>query len=325
MKKFLIIQPAFIGDVILATALIEKLKQFYPDAIIDFLLRKSNENILENNPHLNRIFIWDKKTSKYQNLFRITRKIRQTKYDTIINLQRFASSGFVIWRAKAKEKIGYSQNPFAFCYQQKFAFSVNNGKHETERNQQLIAHLTDKNPAKPKIYPSEDDFKIKANIHKSFVTIAPASVWFTKQFPQKRWIEFLNRFLPKEFTVYLLGSPQDKSLCEKIKKSTENRQIENLAGQLTLLQSAALMSQAAMNFVNDSAPLHLASAINAPVTAIFCSTLPLFGFGPLSSISKVVETSKNLSCRPCGLHGKNTCPEKHFDCANTIDLNKMLF
>jgi heptosyltransferase-2 len=97
-----------------------------------------------------------------------------------------------------------------------------------------------------------------------------------------------------------------------------------IAGQLSLLQSAALMSRAKRNFVNDSGPLHLCSAMNAPVTAVFCSTLPSFGFGPLSVDSSIVETKEKLSCRPCGLHGKKVCPEGHFKCGNGIDANELL-
>jgi heptosyltransferase-2 len=96
-----------------------------------------------------------------------------------------------------------------------------------------------------------------------------------------------------------------------------------LAGQLSLLQSAALMSKAKRNFVNDSGPLHLCSAMDAPVTAVFCSTIPSFGFGPLSKDSKVVQTALGLACRPCGLHGRKECPEGHFKCGtsiNTVDL-----
>ena len=71
-----------------------------------------------------------------------------------------------------------------------------------------------------------------------------------------------------------------------------------------------------MNYVNDSAPLHFASAMNAPVTAFFCSTSPKFGFTPLSDISIILETKSNLSCRPCGIHGKKECPEGHFKCGD---------
>jgi len=65
--------------------------------------------------------------------------------------------------------------------------------------------------------------------------------------------------------------------------------------------------------------MHLASAMDAPCTAVFCSTVPDFGFGPLSTKSRVVETTAKLDCRPCGIHGHKACPEGHFKCAVTID------
>jgi heptosyltransferase-2 len=83
------------------------------------------------------------------------------------------------------------------------------------------------------------------------------------------------------------------------------------------------MKDARRNFTNDSAPMHLASAVNAKTTAIFCSTVPDFGFGPLSDDAVVVETSKKLDCRPCGLHGLRACPEKHFDCAHSINYTQL--
>ena len=80
------------------------------------------------------------------------------------------------------------------------------------------------------------------------------------------------------------------------------------------------MQGATMNYVNDSGPLHIASAMNAPVTAVFCSTVPAFGFGPLRANGRVVETTENLTCRPCGLHGYKACPQGHFRCALDVEV-----
>jgi heptosyltransferase-2 len=77
------------------------------------------------------------------------------------------------------------------------------------------------------------------------------------------------------------------------------------------------MRDAAMNFVNDSAPMHFSSAMNAPTTAFYCSTIPEFGFGPLSDRSRIVESNEDLACRPCGLHGKKSCPLGHFKCGES--------
>ena len=98
----------------------------------------------------------------------------------------------------------------------------------------------------------------------------------------------------------------------------------NLAGKLSFLESAALMRDAAMNYVNDSAAQHIASSVNAKITAIFCSTIPDFGFGPLSDDSVIIEAQEKLDCKPCGLHGHKTCPKGHFKCALNIDTKELL-
>ncbi|MFN5311904.1 MAG: glycosyltransferase family 9 protein, partial [Flavobacteriales bacterium] len=119
---------------------------------------------------------------------------------------------------------------------------------------------------------------------------------------------------------YLLGAPSDRAYLDEIVKNTRSTQVVNLAGQLSLLQSAALMAGAKHNYVNDSGPLHLASATNAPVSAFFCSTVPEFGFGPLSDQYGIIEV-KELDSRPCGLHGHKSCPKGHFRCGAALEIN----
>ena len=326
MKKILVIQTAFIGDVVLATALIEKLAQYFPDAKLDMLVRKGNESLLQNNPHINEILIWVKKENKIKNLFKLLKKIKRTKYDIVINLQRFFATGFLTAFSGADEKIGFDKNPLSFLYSVRMPHIIGGDKprHETERNNNLIASFTDNIPSKPKLYPSLNDFNaIEKYYTDSFLTITPSSVWFTKQYPIAKWIEFINE-IPPNFKIYLLGGKDNINDCEEIIRGSVNKNIEILAGQLSFLQSAALMSKAKMNFVNDSAPLHFASAMNAPVTAVFCSTIPAFGYTPLSDKSFIVETKEQLSCRPCGLHGRKACPLGHFKCAYTIETQQLL-
>ena len=119
--------------------------------------------------------------------------------------------------------------------------------------------------------------------------------------------------------IILLGGKDDKNLCNEIIEGAAIPNGLNLAGELNLLESAALMKNAQRNFVNDSGPLHIASAMNAPVTAFFCSTIPAFGFGPLSEDS-IIREVENLACRPCGLHGHKACPKGNFKCGNELIL-----
>jgi ADP-heptose:LPS heptosyltransferase len=324
MQKFLVIQTAFIGDVVLATGLIEKLHQHFPEAQIDFLVRRGNETLLTAHPYLNEVLVWDKKTNKLANLFRIWKNIRKNKYDKLINVQRFAATGVLTAFSGAKETIGFDKNPFSFLFTRKIKHVVTDGRHEIERNHDLIRYITDEIPAKPRLYPAGADFDFTSHLkQRPYITVAPASVWFTKQYPKEKWISFINA-LPAELVVYLLGASGDQALCMQIISATTHQHVISLASKLSFLQSAALMRDAKMNYVNDSAPMHFASAMDAPTTAVYCSTVPAFGFGPLSSQSSIVEKQETLYCRPCGLHGYKACPEGHFRCALEITDQQLL-
>lgn len=327
MKKILIIQTAFIGDVILATSIVETLYQAFPDAQISFLLRKGNEELLAGHPFIYELLVWDKKQNKYSNLFHIISKIRHTRYNYVVNLQRFAATGIVTLLSKATVTIGFDKNPLSFFFTKKIKHRIGNSEtnvHEIDRNYDLISSLTSLKRANVKLYPSQNDFLFVEKYKKEkYTCIAPASVWFTKQFPKDKWAELINAS-NNNTICYLLGSSNDAELCDNIAKLCPTKKVINLSGKLSLLQTAALMRDAAMNYVNDSAPIHLASAVDANTTAVFCSTIPAFGFGPLAEHSKVVETKELLSCRPCGLHGLKACPEGHFKCAYNIKIEQLI-
>jgi len=319
--RILIIQTAFIGDVILATALVESIKSQIPGAQIDFVVRKGNEALLDGNPGLRRVYIHDK-SRKYSSLMALTSAFRREKYDYLINVQRFATTGLMTALSGATMSIGFEKNPFSFLFSKKIPHNIGS-LHEVSRNLSLLAPLGIQSAARPRIYPSKDQWDAVKNYKSdSYITISPASVWFTKQFPADQWTAFLGRV--DHHKVYLLGGADDREQCEIMVGKLPGKPITNLAGSLSLLESAALMADARMNFVNDSAPLHLASAMNAPVTAVFCSTIPDFGFGPLSDQSVIVETKEQLECRPCGLHGYRQCPKGHFRCATTISTEQLL-
>jgi len=327
MHKILVIQTAFIGDAVLATGIIEKLHQFYPFAQIDYLVRKGNESLFENHPFLQEVLIWDKKTAKYSHLLKILWLIRSKKYNLVIDVQRFAATGLLTVLSGAKATIGFDKNPLSFLFTRKIKHVVSDGTHtlhEIERNQQLIRSMSDDVPALPKLYPSQKDREfVQQYKSQKYICIAPSSVWFTKQFPADKWVSFIHK-LPEGVVVHLLGGPADFEICDDIFSQCSHMAIFNLAGKLSFLQSTSLMEDAVMNYVNDSAPMHFASSVNAPVTAIYCSTVPSFGFGPLSSNSNIVEVQEVLDCRPCGLHGKSECPLKHFNCANHIKDQQLL-
>lgn len=326
MEKCLVIQTAFLGDVILATPVPEAIKADHPDSRVDMLVRKGNEALLANNPNLTKTLVWHKQGAKYQDWWRLLRTIRREGYDTVINIQRFGATGLLTALSGAKARIGFKQTPFSRFFTARLPHVMANtstSPHEVDRNLSLLSKNPKQGRIRPKLYPGPSAYEaVKSYQATPYLCIAPASVWFTKQFPQEQWITFLKQEALQQYPIYLLGGPEDYAFCDTIRKSANHGHITNLAGKLTFLETAALMTNARMNYTNDSAPLHMASAMNAPVTAVFCSTSPAFGFGPLSDVSHVVEVD-DLYCRPCSTHGRKACPEGHFRCAYDMDIAKM--
>ena len=335
----LLIQTAFIGDVILATALVEYLARHEPATPVDVLVRRGNEALLLGHPHIRRVLIWDKKHNKYASLWRLAQRVRAGGYGRVVTLQRFASTGFLTAFSGAPERAGFAQNPFSRFFTRRVPHAIGNGTHEVQRNLALVAPVLSKNPrhqrrgprpaaqplVAPRLYPTAADEAAAAPYAAPgpYVCLAPTSVWFTKQYPESKWLELLAA-LPPGLRVYLLGGPPDAAACDRLAVGSGRPNVVSLAGQLGLLASAALMRGARMNYVNDSAPLHLCSAVGAPVVAVFCSTVPAFGFGPLGPASFVVETREPLDCKPCGLHGHAACPLGHFRCAYGIEVGQLL-
>ncbi|MFM6945766.1 MAG: glycosyltransferase family 9 protein [Flavobacteriales bacterium] len=321
MQRVLIIQTAFLGDVILASPVWEALHQEYPNAQLDVVVKKGNESLLQTHPFIQNVFVFDK-SQKFKNSWALGKILRKQRYDLVVNLQRFASSGILTLLARAKESRGFDKNPMSFFFSKRYKHEMKPDWHEVDRNLQLVADLVNQPQRRPQLHPSTTDYqKIAAFQNDSYYCLAPTSVWFTKQAPQEIWLKLIDKLVATNAQIYLLGAPSDQAYLEELKNKAQGKtNIVNLAGKLSLLQSAALMSGAKRNYVNDSGPLHLASATNAPTSAFFCSTVPEFGFGPLSEDSNIIEV-KDLDCRPCGIHGHRSCPKGHFKCGKELPLS----
>jgi ADP-heptose:LPS heptosyltransferase len=335
LDRILIVQTAFIGDVILATSLVESIKRIAPQAKIDFFLRAGNEGLLRDNPHINKVYIWDKKKAKTWGLIKHIVHIRRENYNLVLNIQRFFNSGLLTALSGAEFRVGFDKNPLSFFFDGKIDHHIPHyGKegalHEVQRNLRLfnwylkVKEIPKASDIPPKLYfnqEEEDKISYLVSDKKDYIVMAPASVWFTKALPLEKWKKMVQR-LHVDFHIFIVGAPSDKALADSIIAEVEN--VTNLCGELTLKESAKLMERAAQVFVNDSGPLHLASSVNAKTTAFFCSTLTDYGYFPISKQSRVVEIQEKLPCRPCGLHGKVECPNQHFDCGHKIDLDQAL-
>ena len=318
--KVLIIQTAFIGDVILSTALIEQVKQAKPEAEIHFVLRAGNEVLLQNNPHIHKVWVWNKK-QKYKSLFGLISQLRKYQFDYCFNLQRFMNSGLMMGMIKADHKACFDKNPLSFLAHKKIEHKIpyiddsGNILHEVDRNEKLLPKSWQNiQRLSPKMYFENDP------VIENSVVLAPKSVWFTKQWPIEYWKELAVKFAGSGVRVHLIGAPSDSEDCAKIAEQSPD--IINHCGKLSLYESANLMRNVKRVFANDSAALHLASAVNTPSTAIFCSTVKEFGFYGLSDDSILLE-DLSLECKPCGLHGRKACPLGHFKCGYNVEVSRV--
>ena len=312
VSKVLIIQTAFLGDAVLITSLLEKIRIESPETAIHLLVRKGNESIFQayTHPSLERVWTYDK-SNKRASWFDLRSNLKQESFDKVFVVQRFFGMGLLSLMIGAKQVFGFIKNPLSWFFTKAYPHPFGNGIHEVERNTALLSDWLGEKVYKPFLNPSQVPAPAK-----NYICISPGSVWETKRLPIQKWIDFIH-LLPRDQAVVLMGSPNEKHLSDEIEQACPGWPIYNETGKHALLASTSIFAQSKGNFVNDSGPLHIASAGNAPVSAFFCSTTPEFGFGPLSDDSSVIEV-KDLACRPCGLHGHKACPKGHFQCGNGL-------
>jgi heptosyltransferase-2 len=326
MEKILIVQTAFLGDVILITPLIKAIKKTYPDSSLSFLLIPETREVLANNPVLDEIIVYDKRDKEkgIADFFSLVKRIKSKGFNKAFIPHRSLRSALLCYLSRIPERTGFDTSAGSFLFTQKIKYQKNH--HELKRNLSLLKNSTfkDQKCFLPELFPSRDNFDIveyflkhnKLNVDEKIVGIAPGSVWATKRWLPERFAQVADLLIEElQVRIVLLGSKEDEELCFKISDSMKTKPII-ATGKMSILQSAALISKCKVIISNDSAPVHMAAAMGTPVVEIYGSTVPEFGFAAYGEENIIIE--KPLYCRPCGIHGKNRCPEKHFRCMREI-------
>lgn len=317
--RILIIHTAFIGDIVLSTPLIKKIKDTYPDSDITYVTTPSGEAILKNNPYLNNIIIYDKRGEHkgISGVWQLGKRLRYENFNMVITPHRYLRSSILSWLSRSPVRKGYDIASGSCLFTEKIKYDRT--KHEVEK---LLSFVAPENKKRYEIelYPGEKekmkgDNLWKENLleDKKMVVLAPGSKWFTKQWP----VEYFNKLaesLKKLSNVRLIvvGGKDEINL------PIEKENIIDMRGKTSLLELADILSRADVVVTNDSSPIHIASAFKKPrIFALFGPTIEKFGFFPWSLNSKVFQVD-GLKCRPCGIHGGKSCPEKHFKCMRDI-------
>jgi heptosyltransferase-2 len=325
---YIIYQTAFIGDIILLTSMVRSIKEVDSSGEIIVVTTPLGKEILAHNGDITEVLVFDKRNSDrgYRGLKSIIARIKEiirSEDSVFISPHRFMRASLIGFMIGSRIRVGFKRSALSFLYNLLVPYRM--GIHEIERNHELlIAHfgeaMSRSVPEMPRLFPAEDSYKrVRELICASFrtadklVAIAPGSIWPTKRWPLEYYGELMGLLGDRGIRVILIGGEGDRGICSRL----ESEIALNLAGKLTVLESAAAISTAGVIVTNDSAPLHIASAMNIPTVAIFGATTPYLGFGPLADRSIIVENG-DVRCRPCGRHGGKSCRYNHLDCMRGI-------
>ncbi len=325
----LVIQTAFVGDVVLSTPLFEAARKRLGADRVGAVVRPETASLLRNNPHVDEIITYDKKNGQKGPLalLRLASNLRRASFDAAVIPHRSFRSALVGYLAGVPVRVGFDRSAGRLLLTERVPYR---SVHEVERNLSLLASWrADTADIHPALYPDKADHRAAESLMRAsgiarstrICGVSPGSVWATKRWPPGRYAELVRRLAEEYgYRSVLFGGPGDRSLCAGI--STESGVDPlNAAGKLTLLQSAALAARCSVFVSNDTGMGHVAAAMNIPVTAIFGPTIPAFGFVPHGAGHQVVETS--LDCRPCSIHGGDRCPIGTHDCMRGITVERV--
>ena len=310
MTDTVVIQTAFLGDVVLTTGLLNRLA--LRDGPVDVVTTKAAAPLLMTHPAVSRVVVFDKKGEHrgLGGLRHMARTLREARYQRAYLPHRSLRTAALALLARIPRRTGFAGSPGSPLYTERVPWPKE--KHEADRLLDLAGPvdgpkailslgLTDEDRA------AADAWLANHGVRAPFLAIAPGSIWGTKRWPG--YAELVQRVAEP---VVIVGGPEDRRLGDEIASAAPDR-VRNAAGALSLRASAALIERARLLVTNDSAPLHLASAVRTPIVAIFGPTVPRFGFGPREPADRIVEVH-GLDCRPCSSHGPMVCPLGHHRC-----------
>jgi heptosyltransferase-2 len=304
----LVIQTAFLGDVVLTIPLLQALAERHGP--VDVITTPGAASLIETHPSVRRVIRWDKRRG---GAWALGRELKSENYTRVYLPHRSVRSALIGKLTGAKERIGFADAPLLSRFLYTSTESRDTTKHESERLLALLGTAHSRQPTADwamtltaEDVAKADAWLAAAGVGPGFVAMAPGSIWGTKRWP---YFPELAKLLDRP--VVVIGGPEDEPLGNAIVLAAPSR-AKSAVGELSLRQSAALIKKAALLITNDSAPLHLATAVGTPILAIFGPTVPAFGYGPIRPGDRVAEIS--MDCRPCSAHGPQVCPLGHHKC-----------
>lgn len=326
--NLLLVQTAFIGDVVLTTPLAQAAKERL-GARVTVVVRPSTAELLRGHPAVDQILVFDKNGTErgVGGLLALGRRLRAEQFDAALIPHRSLRSALIAWLARIPQRVGFKTNAGSWLLTDRVTYRA---VHEVERNLDLLQPWNaDTAGYSPGLYPNEQDhasivtFLRNAGVapDQPLIGLAPGSVWATKRWLPERFAEVADRLATETGAcVILFGAAEDTPLCTEIVRQAGKTVVA--AGTLSLLESAALARQCGFLISNDTGMAHIAAAMGTQVIGLFGPTVPGFGFTPYGTGHSIVE--RPLACRPCGRHGGVQCPIGTHACMREITVEQVL-
>lgn len=303
--KILIIRFSSIGDIVLTSPVIRVLKKQL-GAEVHFLTKAHYSELLSANPYINKVH-------SYSGNFKMTLSIlNEEAFDMIIDLHNNLRT------LRFKMALGLPSKSFYKANIEKWLmvnFKINRlpEKHIVDRYLETVEALGVKNDGDGLdfFYKVRQAFKTEINLPSSYICIALGAAHKTKQIPSE-----ITKFVVqnKSNNFVLIGGKDVTLQGEVLAKGNSN--VINLAGKISISESAELINRSAVLLTGDTGMMHIGAALKKRMLVVWGNTIPAFGMYPYygSNIIPYIGKEVEISCRPCSKTGYSECPKSHFKC-----------
>jgi heptosyltransferase III len=317
VKRLLLIQLRYIGDVVLSTPLLPLLKKRFPGTALTFLVNPGTDAVLLGNPYLETISVvsregWVSQLGFLQNL-------RQAGFDGVVDLTDGDRSAFLSYWTGAPVRLGFNrENRWRGRLYSRVLPSAYGSMHMVDYHAQALPALGITDPVgDPELYLRPQDqidgdqlFTSLRLGHHPLVLLFPSARYSFKAWPVERFAALADWLADQGAVVALIGHERERLIGQQILKVTKSKP-QNLIGQTRLLQLASLMKRSTLFVGNDAGPMHMAAAVGCPVLGLFGPTDPQV-WGPRGTNVSVIY--KGLDCRECFypgcFRGEESCMRK---------------
>jgi heptosyltransferase II len=330
--RVLIVQTAFLGDVVLTLPLIATLQQHFPGVQVEVLTVPAHAAVLQQQPGIHRVIAYDKRGKQrgMRGFLAVMRQIQARRYDVVLAPHRSLRTALLVAWSRASRRIGFARWWTRWAYTTTVPRPVKG--HEVERNVHLLRALGvyTVSPAArlrlrvtPAARQTAAAYFTRGGIAAQDVVVGliPGSQWGTKRWPAERFAALIDHLASRQaLQCALIGGPQDRSIAEAIRARC-TVPVLDLIGQTTLQELPACLERCAVVVSNDTGPMHIAAAVGRPIVALFGPTTAEMGFAPYGVPWE--DVSVTLACRPCHAHGPQRCPLSHWRCMMELSVERV--